>query len=81
MLFAVLFNLAGLGLFCGLLYALAVDAIAVFAALSIGVATFKSGSGLICTVALSLIAGVAIFTLCRFPLRFDPGFPLRTDPG
>jgi putative transposase len=23
----------------------------------------------------------ARWSLCRFPLRFDPGFPLRTDPA
>ena len=23
----------------------------------------------------------SIFLVCRFPLRFDPGFPLRTDPA
>ncbi|MBM3553738.1 MAG: hypothetical protein FJX45_18830 [Alphaproteobacteria bacterium] len=66
MLFAVLFNFAGLGLFCWLLYALAVDAVAVFAALSIGVATFRSGGGLIGAATLSLIAGVAIFAFARY---------------
>jgi hypothetical protein len=66
MLFAVLFNFAGLGLFCWLLYALAVDAVAVFAALSIGVATFRSGGGLIGAATLSLISGVAIFTFARY---------------
>jgi hypothetical protein len=25
--------------------------------------------------------GRAAFARCRFPLRFDPGFPLRTDPA
>jgi type I restriction-modification system DNA methylase subunit len=24
---------------------------------------------------------IAKATMCRFPPRFDPGFPLRTDPG
>lgn len=66
MLFAVLFNFPGLGLFCWLLYALAVDAVPLFVALSIGVATFRSGGGLICAAALSLIVGVAIFTLARY---------------
>lgn len=72
MLFAVLFNFAGLGLFCWLLYALAVDAVPLFAAVSVGVATLRSGGGLICAAALSLITGVAIVTLaqyCAFVLR------------
>ena len=29
---------------------------------------------------LSATLLVLIF-VCRFPLRFDPGFPLRTDPA
>jgi hypothetical protein len=66
MLFAVLFNFAGLGLLCWLLYALAVDAVAVFAALSVGLATFRSGGGLIGAATLSLIAGVAIVALARY---------------
>ena len=26
-------------------------------------------------------ATIGKITACRFPLRFDPGFPLRTDPA
>jgi hypothetical protein len=66
MLFAVLFNFAGLGLFCWFLYAFAVDAVAVYGALSIGLATFRSGGGLIGAAALSLITGVAIIVLARY---------------
>lgn len=66
MFFAVLFNFAGLGLFCWLLYALAIDALAVFVALSVGVATLQSGGGLIGATALSLIGGFATFTLTRY---------------
>jgi hypothetical protein len=30
----------------------------------------------------SLQAGrMSALSRCRFPRRFDPGFPLRTDPG
>jgi len=26
-------------------------------------------------------AGLTLAAQCRFPLRFDPGFPSRTDPA
>jgi hypothetical protein len=66
MLFAALFNFAGIGLFCWLLYALAVDAVAIFAAISVGLATLQTGGGLIGAVALSLIAGYGTLVLARY---------------
>jgi hypothetical protein len=66
MLFAALFNFAGIGLFCWLLYALAVDAVAIFAAISVGLATFRSGGGLIGAVALSLLSAYATLSLARY---------------
>jgi hypothetical protein len=63
MLFATLFNFAGIGLFCWLLYALAIDAVAVYAAVSVGLATFQSGSGLMGAVVVSFVAGYATRTL------------------
>jgi hypothetical protein len=65
MFFAIFFNFAGLGLFCWLLYAVAVDALAFFAALSIAFAAFNAGAGVIGAVALALIAGVGVLTLMR----------------
>lgn len=77
MFVATLFNLAGLGLFCWLLYALAVDALAFFAALSIAFAAFNAGAGIIGAVALALIAGFAVLTLMRISVAAAPSTPIR----
>jgi hypothetical protein len=77
MLFAILFNFAGLGLFCWLLCALAVDALAFFAALSIAFAAFNAGAGVIGAAALGLIAGVGVLTLIRIGVAATRSWPLR----
>lgn len=77
MLFAILFNFTSLGLFCWLLYALAVDALAFFAALSIAFAAFNAGAGVIGAVALGLIAGVGVLTIIRIGVAATRSWPLR----
>jgi hypothetical protein len=77
MLFAILFNFAGLGLLCWLLYALAVDALAFFAALSIAFAAFNAGAGIVGAVALALIAGVGVLTLIRIGVAATRSWSLR----
>jgi hypothetical protein len=77
MLFAILFNFAGLGLFCWLLYALAVDALAFFAALSVAIAAFNAGAGIIGAVALALIAGVGVLTIIRIGVAATRSWLLR----
>jgi hypothetical protein len=33
------------------------------------------------SIAIEILADGWKWTECRFPLRFDPGFPSRTDPA
>lgn len=77
MFFAIFLNFAGLGLFCWLLYALVVDALAFFAALSIAFAAFNAGAGVVGAIALALIAGVAVLTLARISFAAARSGPLR----
>jgi hypothetical protein len=77
MFFAIFLNFAGLGLFCWLLYALAVDALAFFAALSIAFAAFNAGAGLVGAAALALIAGVGVLTLMRIGVAATRSWPIR----
>ncbi len=77
MLFAILFNFAGLGLFCWLLYAAAVDALAFFAALSIAFAALNAGAGIVGAVALGLIAGVGVLTIMRIGVAATRSWPLQ----
>lgn len=77
MFVAILLNFAGLGLFCWLLYALAVDALAFFAALSIAFAAFNAGAGVVGAVALGLIAGVGVLTTMRIGVAATRSWPLR----
>lgn len=77
MSFAILFNFAGLGLFCWLLYAAAVDALAFFAALSIAFAALNAGAGIVGAVALGLIAGVGVLTIMRIGVAATRSWPLQ----
>ena len=77
MLFAIFFNFACLGLFCWLLYALAVDALAFFAALSIAFAAFNAGAGIVGAVALALTTGIAVLTLARIGVATTRSAPIR----
>jgi DNA polymerase-1 len=40
-----------------------------------------AGSSLIGALAAYGLDSIGASEKCRFPLRFDPGFPLRTDPA
>ena len=77
MFFAIFLNFAGLGLFCWLLYALAVDALAFFAALSVAIAAFNAGAGIVGAGALALIAGVAVPNLLRIGVAVTRSWPIR----
>jgi hypothetical protein len=77
MFFAIFLNFAGLGLFCWLLYALAVDTLAFFAALSIAFAAFNAGAGIVGAVVLALITGVAVLSLLRIGVALTRSWPLR----
>ena len=56
-------NTVGLGLFCWLIFALAVYAVPFFVAVSIGMLTFNSGAGVIGALLVGIIAGALTLVL------------------
>ena len=75
---AIVLNLVGLGVFCWLLFTLAVYALPFFVAVTAGLFAYHNGAGSLGAIALALLAGGATFaaaqiafTLVRAPfLRF-----------
>lgn len=61
--FGIVLNLAGLGLFCWLLFALAVHALPFFVAVTVGFAAFHSGVGPIGAILVAFISGVVTLFL------------------
>jgi hypothetical protein len=56
-------NTVGLGLFCGLIFTLAVYAVPFFVAVSIGMLTFHSGAGVIGALLVGIIVGASTIVI------------------
>lgn len=56
-------NTVGLGLFCWLIFALAVYAVPFFVAVSIGMLTFNSGAGVVGALLVGIIAGASTLVI------------------
>lgn len=60
--FGIVFNLIGLGCFCWLLFALAVHALPVFVGVTVGVAAFHNGAGVVGAILVALVsAAISLF--------------------
>jgi hypothetical protein len=68
MAIGIVLSVFGLGFFCWLLFTLAVYALPFFAGLSVGLAAFHSGAGLIGALVVGLIVGVTILVLGQIVL-------------
>jgi len=58
-------SVVGLGYFCCLLFTLAINAVPTFAGLTVGLATFHSGAGIMGALAFGLVTGGATLALGR----------------
>ena len=75
--FGPLLVLTAIAFFCWLLFALAVFALPLFVALTIGLWAFHTGAGALGAVIVSLLAGGAFYALGQMALAFVPSARLR----
>lgn len=68
MAIGIVLGVFGLGFFCWLLFTLAVYALPVLAGLTVGLAAFHGGAGLIGALAVGLLVGVTIWVLGQIVL-------------
>jgi hypothetical protein len=74
-------NTVGLGLFCWLIFALAVYAVPFFVAVSIGMLTFHSGAGVIGALLVGIIAGALTLVLGQTAFAMTRSTILRAAIG
>lgn len=74
-------NTVGLGLFCWLIFALAVYAVPFFVAVSIGMLTFHSGAGVIGALLVGIIAGASTLVLGQTAFAMTRSTTLRAAIG
>jgi hypothetical protein len=74
-------NTVGLGLFCGLIFALAVYAVPFFVAGSIGMLTFHSGAGVIGALLVGIIVGASTLVIGHAAFAMMRSTTLRTAIG
>jgi hypothetical protein len=70
-------NTLGIGLFCWAIFALAVYALPFFAALSIGMAAFRSGAGVIGALLIGTAGGALTLVLGQVAVAASRSFALR----
>lgn len=74
-------NTVGLGLFCWLIFALAVYAVPFFVAVSIGMLTFNSGAGVIGALLVGIIAGASTLVIGQTTFAMTRSMILRAAIG
>jgi hypothetical protein len=74
-------NTVGLGLFCWLIFALAVYAVPFFVAVSIGTLTFHSGAGAIGALLVGIVAGASTLVLAQTAFAMTRSTILRAAIG
>lgn len=74
-------NTVGLGLFCWLIFALAVYAVPFFVAVSIGMLAFNSGAGVIGALLLGILAGASTLVLGQSTFAMTRSTILRAAIG
>lgn len=74
-------NSVGLGLFCWLIFALAVYAVPFFVAVSIGMLAFNSGAGVIGALLVGVIAGASMLALGQTVFAMTRSAVLRAAIG
>jgi hypothetical protein len=68
----IVLSVVGVGFFCWLLFTLAIYALPFFAGLTIGLAAFHGGSGLIGALAIGVLAGGAALAIGQFAFATAP---------
>jgi hypothetical protein len=68
----IVFSVFGLGIFCWLLFTLAVYALPFFAGLTVALAAFHAGSGVIGAFIVGVLAGVAILAIGQVAVAGAP---------
>ena len=78
----IVLNTVGLGLFCWLIFALAVYAVPFFVAVSIGMLTFHSGAGVIGALLVGIVAGASTLVIGQtaFAMTRSTIFVRRSGP-
>jgi hypothetical protein len=74
-------NTVGLGLFCRLIFALAVYALPFFVAVSIGMLTPNSGAGVIGALFVGIVAGGSTLVIGQIAFAMTPSTILRAGIG
>ena len=74
-------NTVGLGLFCWLIFALAVYAVPFFVAVSIGMLTFNSGAGVVGALLVGIVAGALTLVLGQTAFAMTRSTILRAAIG
>ena len=74
-------NTVGLGLLCGLIFALAVYAVPFFVAVNIGMLAFYSGAGVIGALLVGIIAGVSTLVVAQTAFAMTRSTILRVAIG
>ena len=77
----IVLNTVGLGLFCWLIFALAVYAVPFFVAVSIGMLTFNSGAGVIGALLVGIIVGALTLVLGQTAFAMTRSTILRAAIG
>ena len=77
----IVLNTVGLGLFCWLIFALAVYAVPFFVAVSIGMLTFNSGAGVIGALLVGIVAGALTLVLGQTAFAMTRSTILRAAIG
>ena len=77
----IVLNTVGLGLFCWLIFALAVYAVPFFVAVSIGMLTFHSGAGVIGALLVGIFAGASTLVMGQTAFAMTRSTILRAAIG
>jgi hypothetical protein len=73
----LILNTLGIGLFCWLIFALAVYALPFFIALSIGMVAFHGGAGIVGALLVGMASGALTLTVGQVAFAFVRSFTLR----
>ena len=77
--FGLLLNIAGIGVFCWLIFTLAVYALPFFVAINAGIWAFHSGAGLLGTPLVAVAAGGITLAIARIGFAMTRSTILRVD--
>jgi hypothetical protein len=75
--FGLIFNVAGIGVFCWLIFTLAVHALPFFVAINAGIWAFHSGAGVLGTLLVAIAAGSTSLAIAQIAFAMTRSLILR----